>query len=52
MIFIVISGNLNMNYKWKRLIKLRELGEGSLFSTFLGRYIYKTSEEHKKMEKY
>lgn len=42
MIFIIVKGSVNINYQWKRLIKLRELGPGSIFSTFLGRYFYKT----------
>ena len=43
MIFIVIKGSIIVNYNWERLIKLRELRSGSIFSAFLGRYFHKTS---------
>ena len=42
-LFIVISGSLSLEYPWKRKIKLRELGEGSLFSTYMGRYFHTTA---------
>ena len=46
-LFIVVSGSLNLEYPWRRRIKLREIGEGSLFSTYMGRYFNTTGEKLK-----
>jgi hypothetical protein len=41
MIFVVVEGSIVMDYQWKRIIKLRELRIGSIFSSFLGGFFAK-----------
>ena len=41
-----------MEYEWTRNIKLRQLGKGCQFSTYLGRYFNTTSQLVKKNKKY
>lgn len=49
---MVIKGSISVNYNWERVIKLRELRNGSIFSSFLGRYFHNTNQLRKNMEKF
>lgn len=51
-VFVVVNGSLFVEYKWKRLIEVKEIGVGGIFSTYLGRYFNKTADEYKKQEVY
>ena len=51
LIYIIIEGVITIQYNWKRMVKLREISTGAIFSTYLGRYIATKSPKNQTIKK-